>query len=102
MAKIIEYETEVFGVNPNKRYVFIVHNYASGGGGLEHMNSTVLGASRFNYQNQNGYWGFLGLVAHEYFHVWNVKSLRHEALGPFNYNVEHYTTILWVSEGFTR
>lgn len=101
MTKIIENETEVFGVNPNKRYVFIVHNYASGGGGLEHLNSTVLGASRFNYQNQNGYLGFLGLVAHEYFHVWNVKRLRPEALGPFNYNEENYTSNLWISEGFT-
>jgi len=101
MAKIIEDETQVFGVNPNKRYVFIVHNYATGGGGLEHLNSTVLGASRFNYQNQNGYLGFLGLVAHEYFHVWNIKRLRPEALGPFNYSEENYTTNLWISEGFT-
>lgn len=101
MAKIIEDETQVFGVNPNKRYVFIVHNYASGGGGLEHLNSTVLGASRFNYQNQSGYLGFLGLVAHEYFHVWNIKRLRPEALGPFDYNKENYTTNLWISEGFT-
>lgn len=101
MTRIIEDETKVFGVNPNKRYVFIVHNYASGGGGLEHLNSTVLGASRFNYQNPNGYLNFLGLVAHEYFHVWNIKRLRPEALGPFNYNKENYTTNLWVSEGFT-
>jgi predicted metalloprotease with PDZ domain len=101
MTRIIEDATQVFGVNPNKRYVFIVHNYASGGGGLEHLNSTVLGASRFNYQNPNGYLGFLGLVAHEYFHVWNVKRLRPEALGPFNYSKENYTTNLWISEGFT-
>lgn len=101
MASIVEESTAVFGVNPNKRYVFIVHNYASGGGGLEHLNSTVLGASRFAYSNPARYNGFLGLVAHEYFHVWNIKRLRPESLGPFNYSAENYTTNLWIAEGFT-
>lgn len=101
MAKIVEEETKVFGDNPNKRYVFIIHHYSSGGGGLEHLNSTVLGVSRFAYKNFNGYIGFLGLVAHEYFHVWNIKRLRPEVLGPFNYDAENYTTDLWISEGFT-
>ena len=101
MKKIVEEETAVFGENPNKRYVFIVHNYAAGGGGIEHLNSTVLGASRFNYSSEKGYHDFLGLVAHEYFHLWNVKRLRPFALGPFNYDEENYTTNLWVAEGFT-
>ena len=101
MARIVEEQTRMFGVNPNKRYVFIIHHYAAGGGGLEHLNSTVLGVSRNAYKSYSGYLGFLGLVAHEYFHVWNVKRLRPEALGPFNYDEENYTTNLWVSEGFT-
>ena len=101
MAKVVEEETRIFGVNPNKRYVFIVHNYSSGGGGLEHMNSTVLGATRFGYTNENTYKGFLSLVAHEYFHLWNVKRLRPVALGPFDYDQENYTTNLWIAEGFT-
>ena len=101
MAKIVEQETAVFGENPNKHYTFIVHNYAQGGGGLEHLNSTTLGASRNAYSNERGYQGFLGLVAHEYFHLWNVKRLRPIALGPFDYDNENYTTNLWISEGFT-
>lgn len=101
IGKIVDESTKIFGDNPNKRYVFIVHNYESYGGGLEHLNSTVLGASRFAYNTLNGYLSFLGLVAHEYFHVWNIKRLRPEALGPFNYDEENYTTNLWVSEGFT-
>lgn len=101
MAKVVEAETSIFNVNPNKRYVFIVHNYNSGGGGLEHLNSTVLGASRFGYSNENSYKGFLSLVAHEYFHLWNVKRLRPIALGPFNYDTENYTSNLWIAEGFT-
>ncbi|TKC13313.1 M61 family metallopeptidase [Pedobacter polaris] len=101
MAKIVEQETAVFGENPNKHYTFIVHNYAQGGGGLEHLNSTVLGASRNGYGTERGYSGFLGLVAHEYFHLWNVKRLRPIALGPFDYENENYTTNLWIAEGFT-
>ncbi|MEC3878702.1 M61 family metallopeptidase [Parapedobacter sp. 10938] len=100
-ATIVEEATAIFGVNPNKRYVFIVHNYQSGGGGLEHLNSTVLGASRNGYQSERSYVGFLGLVAHEYFHLWNVKRLRPRELGPFDYDKENYTSALWIMEGFT-
>lgn len=101
MAKIVEEETAIFKENPNKRYVFIIHNYTSGGGGLEHLNSTVLGATRNGYTNKTTYKSFLGLVAHEYFHLWNVKRLRPKALGPFDYDSENYTTNLWIAEGFT-
>jgi predicted metalloprotease with PDZ domain len=101
MAKIVVEQTKTFGVNPNKRYVFIVHNLNSGGGGLEHLNSTVLGASRNSYATEAGRLRFLGLVSHEYFHLWNVKRLRPIALGPFNYNEENYTSNLWIAEGFT-
>lgn len=101
MAKIVIEQTKTFGINPNKRYVFIVHNFNSGGGGLEHLNSTVLGASRNSYNTEAGLLKFLGLVSHEYFHLWNVKRLRPIALGPFNYDEENYTTNLWIAEGFT-
>ncbi|WP_230383725.1 M61 family metallopeptidase [Pedobacter endophyticus] len=101
MAKIVEEATAVYGENPNKHYVFIVHNFLRGGGGLEHLNSTTLGASRNAYNTEAGYKGFLGLVAHEYHHLWNVKRLRPVALGPFDYDNENYTTNLWVAEGFT-
>lgn len=101
MAKIVEQEAAIYGENPNKHYVFIVHNYAKGGGGLEHLSSTTLGASRDNYTSPAGYQNFLALVAHEHFHLWNVKRLRPIVLGPFNYDEENYTTDLWIAEGFT-
>ncbi|WP_237487904.1 M61 family metallopeptidase [Hufsiella arboris] len=101
MAKIVEQETAIYGENPNKHYTFIVHNYNVGSGGLEHLNSTVLGASRNAYATEAGYLNFLRLSAHEYFHLWNVKRLRPKALGPFDYNNENYTTNLWIAEGFT-
>jgi predicted metalloprotease with PDZ domain len=101
MPKIVEHETAIFDENPNKRYVFIVHNTSKGGGGLEHLSSTVLGASRDNYVKEASYQNFLSLVAHEHFHLWNVKRLRPIALGPFDYDKENYTTDLWIAEGFT-
>ena len=100
MAKIVEEETKVIGVNPNTRYVFIVHNVVGGDGGLEHCNSTVLSVDRWTYDGSN-YINFLNLVAHEYFHLWNVKRIRPIELGPFNYDQEVYTNYLWVMEGFT-
>jgi len=99
MATIVEEETAIFGENPNKHYTFIVHNALQGGGGLEHLSSTTLGATRGNYDK--GYQNFLSLAAHEHFHLWNVKRLRPVALGPFDYDNENYTTNLWIAEGFT-
>ena len=100
MAKIIESETAVFGFNPNKNYLFIIHNVPGGDGGLEHVNSTTLSVNRWTYSGAD-YLGFLNLVAHEYFHLWNVKRIRPIELGPFNYDQEVYTSLLWVMEGFT-
>jgi len=101
MPKLIDQEVAIFGEDPNKRYVFIIHNNLKGGGGIEHLSSTVLGVARDSYASEAGYRGFLGLVAHEHFHLWNVKRLRPIALGPFDYDNENYTTDLWIAEGFT-
>ena len=101
IQKIVEEETQIWGENPNTNYVFITHNYQNGGGGLEHLNSTVLGASRNAYKMDAAYKNFLSLVAHEYFHLWHVKRLRPKALGPFDYDRENYTEGLWIMEGFT-
>jgi predicted metalloprotease with PDZ domain len=102
MAAVCEQATRVFGEMPVKdQYVFIVHHYTQGSGGLEHKNSTVLDVNRTTYDTPDAYRGFLELVAHEYFHLWNVKRLRPAALGPFDYDHENYTHMLWVAEGFT-
>lgn len=93
--------SKVVGELPCKNYTFILHCIPNAGGGLEHKNSSVLQTSRTNLVNEPGYSGFLNLVAHEYFHLWNVKRIRPKALGPFDYNAENYTHLLWLSEGFT-
>jgi len=101
MQKIVETAINVFDELPVKNYTFIVQHVENGGGGLEHLNSTVLMMSRNNYADREKYINFLSLVAHEYFHLWNVKRMRPMELGPFNYDVENYTEMLWFFEGFT-
>ncbi|MDZ7636927.1 MAG: hypothetical protein U5J83_01505 [Bryobacterales bacterium] len=81
------------------------------GGGLEHKNSTVLMTSAWTTRNDDAFYGnpsatpprggWVSLVSHEYFHLWNVKRLRPRALGPFDYETENYTDSLWISEGIT-
>src|SRR5262245_6971895 len=102
VKKIVETEASMFGGVPYHDYTFILHLRSTGGGGLEHLNSTALGFRRFGFANDNGYRGFAGLVAHEFFHVWNVKRIRPDALGPFDYTKENYTRLLWVAEGITE
>ncbi|MBC7389557.1 MAG: M61 family metallopeptidase [Opitutaceae bacterium] len=101
MQKVCTSASKIIGEHPCKDYTFIVINASSGSGGLEHANSCVLHTSRTVYNNEGQYKNFLGLVAHEYFHLWNVKRIRPIELGPFDYDNENYTTMLWLSEGFT-
>lgn len=101
ITAIVREENKIWGSNPNDYYVIITHNYQNGYGGLEHLNSTVLATSRFNYSQPSAYKNYLSLVAHEYFHLWHVKRLRPFALGPFDYDKENYSTGLWIIEGFT-
>ncbi len=97
--KIINEAYKIFGDLPYNDYTFIVN--LRGGGGLEHLNSTALQWNRFGFTPKARYTGFLNLVAHEFFHLWNVKRIRPDALGPFDYENENYTKLLWVAEGAT-
>ncbi len=101
VQKIVETEAALMGDIPYRDYTFILHLRATGGGGLEHLNSTALIAPRFSFRPDASYHSFLELVAHEFFHLWNVKRIRPDALGPFDYTAENYTRLLWVAEGIT-
>lgn len=98
-AKIVEEGAKIFGELPYNDYLFILN--LRGGGGLEHLNSTALQWNKFGFKPDGRYTDFLTLVAHEHFHAWNVKRIRPDALGPFDYNNENYTKLLWVAEGGT-
>jgi len=99
-GKIVEEAYKIFGEYGYDNYTFIVN--LRGGGGLEHLNSTALQTNRFSFAPESRYKGVLGLIAHEYFHNYNVKRIRPDALGPFDYENENYTRNLWVAEGGTE
>ncbi len=99
--KVIETEAEMFGGLPYKQYLFLLHLSGSGYGGLEHKDCCTLNYPRFGFRDRDKYERFIQLVAHEFFHLWNVKRIRPKALEKFNYEAENYTTSLWFCEGTT-
>ncbi len=98
---IVEAQRDLFGGLPYDHYTFILHLSDRGTGGLEHLNSTTCGTARFAYRPRKKYRRVLQLFSHEFFHLWNVKRIHPEMLGPFDYNREVYTHLLWAMEGFT-
>ncbi|MBN3924910.1 M61 family metallopeptidase [Nostoc sp. NMS4] len=101
IQKIIQVEAQMFGGLPYERYVFLLHLFSQAFGGLEHKDSCSLIYQRFGFRAQEKYDRFLQLVAHEFFHLWNVKRIRPKALEVFDYDQENYTPSLWFCEGTT-
>ena len=99
--KIIEVEAKIFGGLPYDRYIFLLHLSTQGNGGLEHKYACSLNYPRFGFRASDKYNRFMQLVAHEFFHLWNVKRIRPKALEVFDYDAENYTPSLWFSEGTT-
>ena len=101
VEKIVAETQSFWGVNPLQRpYWFL--NFAIGGrGGLEHDHSTVMISDRRSMRDRDAYIAWLGIVAHEFFHVWNVRNMRPAALGQYDYQKEQYTSQLWIAEGLT-
>jgi predicted metalloprotease with PDZ domain len=99
--KIIETEAKLFDGLPYEKYLFLLHLSASGYGGLEHKDSCTLNYPRFGFRDREKYQRFIQLVAHEFFHLWNVKRIRPKTLESFDYDAENYTTSLWFCEGTT-
>ena len=100
LKKIVETGSAVIGDIPYKHYTFII--MGRGGGGLEHSNSMAVYSGRnYSLSDAPGYKRWLAFLSHEYFHLYNIKSIRPINLGPFDYDRENLTHMLWVSEGFT-
>lgn len=100
LAVIVEAQRRFWGTLPYERYVFL-NLFRRAGGGLEHLNSTLLTSNAARLATPRAYLGWLQFVSHEYFHAMNVKRLRPVELGPFDYERPPSTTSLWISEGLT-
>jgi predicted metalloprotease with PDZ domain len=102
LRRVVAATGKIFGGRfPFDRYLFIVHALPVGSGGLEHRASVTMDISGLQFEDETGYHKFADLAAHEFFHAWNVKRLRDAVLGPFDYERENYTRLLWLHEGFT-
>ena len=102
IIRIIDAEAAIFGGLPYRdQYLFILHLNDRGRGGLEHRRSCALLVPRFSFVQKLAYEDFLLLVAHEFFHLWNVKRLRPAAFTPYDWGRENHTRLLWAMEGLT-
>ena len=103
IEKIVRAEVGMWGAPEFDEYTFLIHFAADdhSGDGMEHLTSTQIiqpGA----LTDPGTYEGTLGTVAHEFFHVWNVKRLRPQELGPWDFTRPLSTRGLWIAEGFTN
>ncbi len=108
VKKLCQHHINLFTEIPFDEYWFITNLVSDGFGGLEHKNSTILQASRFDLANPNrpkklsdNYKTFLSLCSHEYFHAWNVCRIKPKEFIPHDLQQEVYTTQLWAYEGIT-
>jgi predicted metalloprotease with PDZ domain len=103
IEKIVRAETAMWGPPEFDSYTFLIHFAADdiSGDGMEHLTSTQIIES--GALGETGmYDSALGTVAHEFFHVWNVKRLRPAELGPWDFTRPVSTRSLWIAEGFTN
>jgi predicted metalloprotease with PDZ domain len=103
IEKIVRAEVAMWGPPEFKEYTFLLHFAADdrSGDGMEHLTSTQI-IRPTALADPGTYEDTLGTVAHEFFHVWNVKRLRPEELGPWDFTRPVATRGLWVAEGFTN
>ncbi len=98
--RIVSAATQLMGEVPYDNYCLI--HMGAGGGGLEHLNSQAcFTGGSYRFRSRASYVNFMAFTAHEYFHLYNVKSIRPAELWPLNYDREAFTPMLWVSEGLT-
>ncbi|HBC77165.1 MAG TPA: peptidase M61 [Bacteroidales bacterium] len=102
MAKLKEVVKEgvsIFGEIPYKQFTFI--GIGPGYGGIEHLNNTTVSFNGNGLDKKESMNSMMSYLAHEYFHNFNVKRIRPFELGPFDYEKENRTNLLWVSEGLS-
>lgn len=103
VEKIVRAETAMWGPPEFDSYTFLIHfaNDSHSSDGMEHLTSTQViepGA----LADSGMYEETLDAIAHEFFHVWNVKRLRPIELGPWDFTRPANTRGLWIAEGITN
>jgi predicted metalloprotease with PDZ domain len=99
LKKVVEAAVNLIGDIPYKQYTFI--GIGPGRGGIEHLNNTTVSFDGSGLTKPAAMNRVLNFLAHEYYHHYNVKRIRPFELGPFDYDKENRTNLLWVSEGLS-
>src|SRR5437588_3824404 len=95
LRRICKYELKLMDGAPFERYMFILHiGKGAGGGGMEHANSTAIGA----YSDEH----LPSVAAHEFCDLWNVKRIRPASLEPVYDSKAQDTRALVFAEGVTN
>jgi predicted metalloprotease with PDZ domain len=102
VARLTEESVAVFGVTPFDEYwhLFQLVPFPFGHA-VEHESSASYVVQDRIFASTDGYDGFLSIIAHEFFHAWNVKRIRPAALWPYEYSTPQLTRLHWVTEGVT-
>ena len=87
----------LFGKAPYERYTFLIEDGAWGG--LEHVGSVSIGAQSSDLAKDPH--AYMGEIAHEYFHTWNLVALNPRGPLTASPNPPTHTRELWWSEGVT-
>jgi predicted metalloprotease with PDZ domain len=101
VGKVAEAAMRLFEDRPLAHYTFFLHLNDVPDGGLEHLTSASCVIQPTAFKPESSYLRLLALLSHEYFHLFNVKRIRPQVLGPFDYTQENYTRLLWLMEGTT-
>ena len=90
IEKLVKTETAMWGPPEFASYTFLVHfaNDAHSSDGMEHLTSTQI-IMPGKLADSGMYEEALDAIAHEFFHVWNVKRLRPIKLGPWDFTLLH-------------
>jgi predicted metalloprotease with PDZ domain len=103
IERIVRAETAMWGPPEFDSYTFLIHfaNDGRSGDGMEHLTSTQI-IQPGSLADPGMLEDALDAVAHEFFHVWNVKRLRPIELGPWDFTRPANTRGLWIAEGITN
>jgi len=103
IEKVVRAETAMWGPPEFDSYTFLIHFAGDGhsSDGMEHLTSTQI-VEPGTLADAGMAEETLDAVAHEFFHVWNVKRLRPIELGPWDFTRPVNTRELWIAEGITN
>jgi len=97
--KIVAFQCAWMGEAPIKKYHFLLWICPEAFyHGVEHTESTMM---VMGPEDRDCFDDLIGLASHEFFHVWNIATIRPKQLWPYRYGEIAYFDTAWIVEGIT-